>query len=246
MGMGLKEEKILLVCEPDPVWCKQLGAVLQKKQITLREVQEWEELQQAPAGCQGILISVKELNSMIQWGTFGEDGTEGSPFVHFKQIKQLEKKYGVPIIVLMEERNYEAEYRYLQMGAAECFDKELPLFLLAERIQRIIPKQEKDSYLCFGEVWMDKHHCCVCSAKGGNTVLTEKEFAVLKLLFRQQGALLSRTELQKNIWQEVNERSSHCLDTVVKQLRKKLLCHPVQIKTIYRKGYYMDINYKFC
>ncbi|MGB5440494.1 MAG: response regulator transcription factor [Gammaproteobacteria bacterium] len=79
---------------------------------------------------------------------------------------------------------------------------------------------------------------------GAETVsLTNKEFDLALLLFRNPGRLLSRSYILENIWGTNRELSTRTVDTHISRIRNKLYIHPdngVKLNAIYNHGYRLE------
>ncbi len=59
--------------------------------------------------------------------------------------------------------------------------------------------------------------------RGGKEIsLSSKEFALLESLIRHKGAVLSRTQLENQVWDYGFEGGSNIVDVYIRYLRKKL------------------------
>ena len=80
--------------------------------------------------------------------------------------------------------------------------------------------------------------------KGGTPVeLTQKEFDLAALLFRNVGRLLSRSYLLDTVWGVSSETTTRTVDTHVSQLRSKLGLYPEQgwrLSAVYQHGYRLE------
>ena len=79
---------------------------------------------------------------------------------------------------------------------------------------------------------------------GTNTVeLTNKEFDLALLLFRNPGRLLSRNYILENVWGTNAELSTRTVDTHISRVRSKLGIKPdngVRLNAIYNHGYRLE------
>ena len=80
--------------------------------------------------------------------------------------------------------------------------------------------------------------------KDGKVIeLTQKEFEVAALLFRNIGRLLSRGHLQETVWGRTGDLATRTVDTHVSQVRKKLDLRPesgYRVVPIYNYGYRLE------
>lgn len=57
--------------------------------------------------------------------------------------------------------------------------------------------------------------------QGNEIPLSAREFAVLECLIRNQGWVLSREQIENNVWNFDYEGSSNMIDVYIRYLRKK-------------------------
>ncbi len=70
--------------------------------------------------------------------------------------------------------------------------------------------------------------------------LTQKEFALLKLLAKNPNQTFSKEELYQHIWQQASVDETHTVTVHIKELREKLkdpVKTPYYIQTVWGKGY---------
>ena len=70
--------------------------------------------------------------------------------------------------------------------------------------------------------------------------LTNKEFELANLLFRNNGRLLSRSYIMERVWGTKVELNTRTIDTHMSRLRSKLSIKPQkgwQLSAIYHHGY---------
>ena len=74
---------------------------------------------------------------------------------------------------------------------------------------------------------------------GAPLELTNREFALLELLVRRAGQVVSRTEIAEKVWAIDFDRGSNVIDVHVYQLRKKLDATGITglIETLVGRGY---------
>ncbi len=80
--------------------------------------------------------------------------------------------------------------------------------------------------------------------RGGRPVpLSPKEFDLLVALLRRRGAVATRIELLREVWQYPASISSRTLDTHIAELRRKLeadAAAPRHILTVRKTGYRLE------
>ncbi len=79
-----------------------------------------------------------------------------------------------------------------------------------------------------------------CYKEGEEIVLTPTEFLIVKLFFTNEGKILSRQDILKNIWGENFYGDMKIVDVNIRRLRRKLeedASNPKHIITVWAKGY---------
>ena len=79
--------------------------------------------------------------------------------------------------------------------------------------------------------------------QGVSVTLTQKEFDLALLLFRNLSRPLSRTRIREAVWRQDMDIQSRTLDTHVSQVRAKLVLRPrngYRIVPIYSYGYRLE------
>lgn len=79
--------------------------------------------------------------------------------------------------------------------------------------------------------------------QGNEIPLSAREFAVLECLIRNQGRVLSREQIENNVWDFDYEGSSNMIDVYIRYLRKKIddNYEPKLIHTVRGVGYVMKV-----
>lgn len=226
----------VLLCEPDLMWAEQMISQLAQYGMTVRVVREIEELWSFSEDVQGILVNRQELDSMLFWGE--GNGRKGKSAAHSYQALHSLCEQGKKVVLILPDRDDEAEYACLRAGAAECIHKKQPFPLMAQRIFLAFREEIQRSVLWFGEVQLDRQAGKLCYQEK-QVSLTNMEQRLLEIFFVHGKELAGRQEIEKQIWGEQTAGSRQCLDTLIKQIRRKMIGFPMGIYTYYGKGYYL-------
>ncbi|MCB9061831.1 MAG: response regulator transcription factor [Halobacteriovoraceae bacterium] len=113
----------------------------------------------------------------------------------------------------------------LEIGAEDYITKPFALKELVLRLNKILGQQaqayELPKELIFGplKIWFKKYE--VQDAHGEIIPLSQKECAILQLLYKEKGNVLSREEIIENIW-SINDSypSNRTVDNYIVKLRK--------------------------
>ena len=154
----------------------------------------------------------------------------------------------VPVIILTARGEEADKVRGLKLGADDYVTKPFGLLELLARVEARLRRTStggegsQDEPIRFGTVEVLRTGRIV--RKRGRTVeLTPKEFDLLLALWRRRGAVVSRLELLRGIWNYSADTVTRTVDTHVLELRRKLEDDPAaprHIVTVRKSGYRLD------
>ncbi len=129
-----------------------------------------------------------------------------------------------PILVLSGRSQPSDRIVGLNLGADDYLAKPFALEELIARIRAIrrrvqIEKQPLDMQVA--DLVLDSARHSVIRA-GRHLVLTPKEFALLELLMRNEGRVMSRSMITERVWGQAFEVSSHVISVHINHLRRKV------------------------
>lgn len=210
---------------------------MQEDSICLRIVKELEELWQQTEYCLGIIVSIEEIDSMLFWGKANHVALEEKRFEVLRSLLLIQPR----VVIVIPENNYELECQCLAAGAAECIHKDQPMQLIQTRLRRVLFWEKKN--LCFGEVILESGERRL-SWRNHSVFLTELEGKLMERLMYHGSQLTDKSELLLQLWQKAEVAQQNRLNTVIRQLRQKIVNLPISIVTCYGKGYYLE-EYKY-
>lgn len=153
-----------------------------------------------------------------------------------------------PPVIVLTSRGAELDVvQALNAGADEHISKPFRKAELLARLhnvirQRVAENSGSTGLLSFGKLRFDLHEVQV-SVDGTVVALTQREFNLALLLFRNQGRPLSRSYLYEHLWLRGDVPSSRSLDTHIYRLRSKLKLtteYGWALSTVYGYGYRLD------
>lgn len=141
----------------------------------------------------------------------------------FKVLHELRKSSKVPILMLTARDDVEDRVRGLEGGADDYLAKPFAFSELLARVRALLrrsPLQEATRYT-LGDLQLDLTTRRATRA-GKRLDLTVKEFALLSLLLRRQGQVLSRAMLADQVWGMNFDSETNVVDVAVRRLRSKI------------------------
>jgi two-component system copper resistance phosphate regulon response regulator CusR len=143
----------------------------------------------------------------------------------------------IPVLFLTARDEVQDRVRGLELGADDYLVKPFAFVELVARIRTLLrrgPVREEE-VLRIGDMEIDVLRRRV--RRGGVTVtLTSQEFALLHLLARRQGQVLSRSLIASQVWDMNFDSDTNVIDAAVRRLRRKI-DDPFQQKLIHtRRG----------
>jgi DNA-binding response OmpR family regulator len=148
-----------------------------------------------------------------------------------------EKKKATPVIVLTARDTLKDRIRGLDEGADDYLTKPFAFDELVARVQALARRTRPALPPVFERAGvvldLPRHQA---SREGRHLALSPKEFAVLEVLMRAEGAVVSAEELLDKAWDEHADPFTNAVRVAVMTLRRKLGDPPV-IDTLPGAGY---------
>jgi DNA-binding response OmpR family regulator len=129
----------------------------------------------------------------------------------------------VPVLVISARDQVADRVQALDNGADDYLVKPFALDELLARLRALLrrPAHQEAAVLQHGELSIDAHARTV-RWRGQDVALTPKEYALLELLLRRQGATLSRVQIFEHLYDSRSDASDKVVEVIMSTLRTKL------------------------
>lgn len=128
-----------------------------------------------------------------------------------------------PVLFLTARDAISDRVKGLDLGADDYLVKPFDFEELLARIRVMTRKKsgKKSNVFTLGDLQVDAQSHTV--TRGGKEInLLPKEFTILEYMIRNQGTVLSREQLENQIWNYERSGSSNNIDVYISKLRKKI------------------------
>jgi two-component system OmpR family response regulator len=134
-----------------------------------------------------------------------------------------ERRRWAPVLMLTARDGIADRVAGLDAGADDYLTKPFAFAELTARLRALLRRgsTERAPVLEVGDLTLDPAAHSVHRA-GQNVDLTAKEFALLELLMRHPGEVLSRTRILEHVWDFAYDPSSNVVDQYIAYLRRKI------------------------
>jgi len=149
----------------------------------------------------------------------------------------------IPVLLLTARDAIEDRVRGLDLGADDYMVKPFAFSELLARVRSLLRRGpgRQPEVLRVADLEIDLVRNKATRA-GRKLELTPKEFALLSLLVRRQGEVLSRTIIAEQVWDMNFDSETNVVDVAVRRLRRKMddsFAHKL-IHTVRGTGYVLD------
>lgn len=155
----------------------------------------------------------------------------GLPFYNgYYWCGEIRKVSQTPIIFISSASDNMNIVMAVNMGGDDFVAKPFDLSVLQAKVQAVLRRTysfvNKSPYLAYQDVVLNMTDMSLCVAAGqtaGESIaLTKNEFRIIQTLFEAAGAVVSREELMKRLWDDECFVDDNTLTVNMNRLRKKL------------------------
>ena len=141
----------------------------------------------------------------------------------FAVLAAVRRTKTMPVLMLTARDEVADRVRGLQSGADDYLSKPFAFSELLARLQALLRRGElrEVTRYALGDLTLDMTTRRATRA-GQRLDLTAKEFALLMLLLRRQGQILSRTLLAEQVWDMNFSSETNVVEVAIRRLRAKI------------------------
>ena len=162
----------------------------------------------------------------------------------FTICRELRKNSDVPIIFITARHSEHDRLHGYQLGCDDYVTKPFSLAELYAKVTALLRRSKGmvgKEVMTSGSIKLDPYGCTV-HVDDEEVVLAPIEFAILKILMESKGEVVSRDSLIIRIWGYDFDGNDRVVDNHIKKLRKALGSSSPQIKTVFKKGYKLEVD----
>lgn len=171
----------------------------------------------ARTGTEGLHMALEEDYDLVVLDVL-LPGTDG-----WTVLRKLRTRKQIPVLFLTARDDVEDRVKGLELGADDYLIKPFAFTELLARIRTLLRRgaAREPDFLQIADLTIDVLRRRV--VRGGTRIdLTPKEFALLHLLVRRQGEVLSRSFIASQVWDMNFDSDTNVVDVAVRRLRVKI------------------------
>lgn len=191
----------------------------------------------APDGAEGRYLSAERDYALILLDVMlpGVDG--------FAVLQAIRRTSKVPVLVLTARDKVEDRVNGLRQGADDYLVKPFTVPELLARVQALLQrgKPQEPTTLGLADLELDLASR-KCFRNRTRIELTAKEFALLTVLLRHRGQIVSRSTLVQEVWNTPLNSDTNVVEVAIRRLRGKI-DDPFEVKllhTVRGSGYVLE------
>lgn len=165
----------------------------------------------------------------------------------FDILKKIRETSDVPVIILSARESERDQLSGFHLGADNYITKPFLLSILKEHINALLARSkrsaENETNMVKGALLLNTAHRKVF-VDGNLISTTPREYDLLLFFMQNERIVMSRNTILDRVWGNNYFGDLRTVDTIVKQLRKKLGKHNDYLVSVYGIGYKFEVNYE--
>ena len=162
----------------------------------------------------------------------------------FTICRELRKRSDVPIIFITARHNESDRLHGYKLGCDDYVTKPFSLAELYAKVNALLKRSKgmiRREVMTAGKIKLDPYRYTTY-INDEEIILAPIEFAILKILMENQGKVVSRDILIIRIWGYDFDGNDRVVDNHVKKLRQALGNASAQVRTVFKKGYKLEVD----
>jgi DNA-binding response OmpR family regulator len=162
----------------------------------------------------------------------------------FTICRELRKTSDVPIIFITARHSENDRLYGYQLGCDDYVTKPFSLAELYAKVTALLRRSKgmvRKEIINAGNIKLDPYRC-TAYVNDDEVILAPIEFSILKVFMENNGKVVNRDSLIIRIWGCDFDGNDRVVDNHVKKLRKALGSASGQIKTVFKKGYKLEVD----
>ncbi len=165
----------------------------------------------------------------------------------FDVLKKIRETSDVPVIILSARESERDQLSGFKLGADNYITKPFLLSILKEHINALLARckrlEANKLYISKGALKLNTVERKVY-LDGDLINTTPREYDLLLFFMKNERIVMSRNTILDGVWGNSYFGDLRTVDTIIKQLRKKLGKYSDYIVSIYGVGYKFEVNYE--
>lgn len=155
-------------------------------------------------------------------------------------LREIRKRSKVPVIMVTARDSVQDQLQNFEYGADDYITKPYVMSVLKVHIEAVLKRVGKlQKQIAAGGILLEpESRKAFCG--GEEVVLTPKEYEVLEYLICNKKRIMKREIMLEALWGYHYVGDSRTVDTIIKQLRKKLGRYGANIRSVYGVGYLFE------
>jgi two-component system copper resistance phosphate regulon response regulator CusR len=158
-------------------------------------------------------------------------------------LTQLRRTHSTPVLLLTARDDVDDKVRGLELGGDDYLGKPFDFAELVARVRSILRRGQgrEAALLQVSNLALDLTRR-KATRQGDTILLTAKEFALLWLLMRRRGEILSRSTIASQVWDMNFDSDTNVVDAAIRRVRAKVddNYEPKLIHTVRGMGYVLE------
>lgn len=157
-------------------------------------------------------------------------------------LKEIRERSNIPVIMLTAKNSVHDQLMNFANGADDYITKPYVLAIVKVHIEAILKRAGKlQDRICAGKIELEPSSLRLF-VDGRQVDTTPKEYELLEYLIENRNVVVRRESILESVWGYHYTGDIRTIDTLVKQLRKKLHPYGKYIKSIYGVGYLFEVE----